>query len=234
MRALLIVLLVCFAIPGAGRAIAGQLVVLESTAPGFKVGQVIDSAKKLSLPAGTRLSVIGGDGTVRALKGPFSGAPGGSGGMADTSLVASLAKLIEDQGSESVSLGVTRAIDSTRPPVWGVDALRTGDHCVLAGSPSILWRHKSRKPAKLTIRNLADKSKVTVPWPAGASQVPWPTAMPLHDQGDYLLKVSTKLSAARLTLHVVPAGLPSDAHRAVWVAERGCRGQARALLAGLR
>ena len=227
-------MLVCLGIPGGGRAVAGELVVLDSTVPGFKVGQVIDSAKPLSLPAGTRLSVIGGDGAVKALKGPFSGIPVGSGGATDPSLIASLAKLIENQGSESMSLGVTRAADATRPTVWAVNALSTGDHCVLAGSPPILWRHKSRKPAKLTIRNLADKSKVTVPWPAGASQVPWPADMPRRDRGDYLVKVSTKLSAARLTLHVVPADLPSDAHRAVWVAERGCRGQARALLAGLR
>lgn len=215
-------------------ASAGQLVILESTAPGFKPGQIIDSTKSLNIGAGLHLSVIGGNGVVRSIQGPFSGLPGGGGKSADPSLVGALSKLIGAQKSESMALGVTRAMETTRPPIWAIDVLSTGDHCVLAGSPPILWRHRSRKPAKLAIRNLTDMFKLTVPWPAGAAQIPWPADMPLTDGVEYLAKVSTKLSAARLKVHIVPAHLPTDAHRAVWVAERGCRGQARALLARAR
>ncbi len=46
--------------------------------------------------------------------------------------------------------------------------------------------------------------------------------------------MSGKITETTLVVHRVPGGLPSDAHRAAWMAENGCIGQARALLAGLR
>ena len=46
--------------------------------------------------------------------------------------------------------------------------------------------------------------------------------------------MSGRTAETTLIVHLVPAGLPTDAHRAAWMAEIGCMGQARALLAGLR
>ena len=56
--------------------------------------------------------------------------------------------------------------------------------------------------------------------------------MPLTDGGRYLAKLSDRSTVSKLMIHLVP-GLPSDAHRVVWMAERGCSRQARALLARL-
>ena len=41
-------------------------------------------------------------------------------------------------------------------------------------------------------------------------------------------------TAAKLTVHRLPAQLPTDAHRAKWMADKGCRPQARRLLAAIR
>ena len=41
------------------------------------------------------------------------------------------------------------------------------------------------------------------------------------------------MNAAKVTIRLVPDGLPSDAHKAAWMADQGCESQARALLASL-
>ena len=56
-------------------ALAGELVVIESTTPTFKPGQIVDTSVALSLPSGAHLKLLAEDGTVTNLKGPFSGPP---------------------------------------------------------------------------------------------------------------------------------------------------------------
>ena len=52
------------------------------------------------------------------------------------------------------------------------------------------------------------------------------------DGGDYRAKLSDRPRTSKLMIHLIPV-LPSDAHRVVWMAERGCIRQAGALLARL-
>ena len=84
------------------------------------------------------------------------------------------------------------------------------------------------------MRNLTDKSNKTVPWPAGKKSIDWPSGMALSDGGTYLIRMKGSMKARRIEIYLVPAGLPSAAHRAAWMAERGCATQARAVLAGLK
>ena len=60
----------------------------------------------------------------------------------------------------------------------------------------------------------------------------WPNKVPLTDGGRYLAKLSDRTRTNELMIHLVHI-LPSDAHRVVWMAERGCIRQAGALLASL-
>ena len=60
----------------------------------------------------------------------------------------------------------------------------------------------------------------------------WPSKVPLTDGGHYLAKLSNRTRTSKLMIHLIPV-LPSDAHRVVWMAERGCIRQAGALLARL-
>ena len=57
-------------------AFAGQLIVIDSTAPELMPGQVVDGSKVLGIAAGARVTLIAEDGRVTTLKGPFSGRPG--------------------------------------------------------------------------------------------------------------------------------------------------------------
>lgn len=70
--------------------------------------------------------------------------------------------------------------------------------------------------------------------PAGAQTLPWPSKTTLGEGDKYLARMKGRRVSSKLVLHLVPEGLPTDAHRAAWMADKGCLRQARRLLARLR
>lgn len=220
---------------GAQAGLAGQLVIVESTAPGLESGGILDTAQRLEIAAGARITVIAEDGTVRTLEGPFSGTLGGGGpASGDRGVVASLARLIAGKGAQSGTLGVMRGGPRADPPdPLVVDIFRSGTHCAAADKVVRLWRQNTRRAILLEMKTLPYGAKVRADWPVGASSIVWPGDLALKDGGEYLAKRAKGLTASRLILRLVPAGLPSQAHRIAWMADAGCARQARDLLAGL-
>ena len=219
----------------AGQAAAQDLVVIASSASGIKAGQMIKSGAALDVPAGANVTLVSQSGKTITLKGPFSGVPGGGGGGGgDKSLVASLSKLMSASGSKSAALGTMRSGVAKEPDTpWAVDVGRSGTHCVSAGGPVTLWRGDAAKSSSIRIKNMTAGAKATVTWPAGAKTLDWPAQTTLADGNTYLLRIKGKKSATKITLHLVPAELPSAPHKAVWMAEKGCVKQAKHLLSEL-
>ena len=226
-------------------AFAGQLIVIDSTAPELVPGQVVDGSKVLGVAAGARVTLIAEDGQVTTLKGPITGRPGaGPGAPGGSGLMGSLSRLVGGPSAVSGALAVMRGSRGADPAdAWAVDLVRSVNVCVRAGATPVLRRKKSRMARTLTVNVLPDGAEKNVEWPAGSDRVGWPEGLALTDGGRYLARVSSRKSLAgmsgrttetTLVVHLVPGGLPSDAHRAAWMAENGCIGQARALLAGLR
>ncbi len=226
-------------------AFAGQLIVIDSTAPDLVPGQVVDGSKVLGVAAGARVTLIAEDGQVTTLKGPFSGRPGaGPGVPGGSGLMGSLARLVGGPSAASGALGVMRGSRGADPAdAWSVNLVRSVHVCVRAGASPVLRREKSRMARTLTIKALPDGAEKSVEWPAGSDRIGWPEGLAITDGGRYLARVSSRKSLAgmsgkttetTLVVHRVPGGLPSDAHRAAWMAEIECMGQARALLTGLR
>ena len=226
-------------------AFAGQLIVIDSTAPELVPGQVVDGSKVLGVAAGARVTLIAEDGQVTTLKGPFTGRPGaGPGAPGGSGLMGSLSRLVGGPSAVSGALAVMRGSRGADPAdAWAVNLVRSVNVCVRAGATPVLRRKKSRMARTLTVKVLPDGAEKSVEWPAGSDRIGWPEGLALTDGGRYLARVSSRKSLAgmsarttetTLVLHLVPGGLPSDAHRAAWMAENGCIGQARALLAGLR
>ena len=215
---------------------AAQLVVVDSTAADLKPGTVLDSAKPVQVPAGAIVTVVGDDGKVSTLKGPFSGTVAGSGGgKADPSLVAALSKLVTPGGSGQTPLGAMRGGKPPGSPgPWDIDVLKAGSYCVPAKATPMLWRGEADKAGSATLHLLPGGEKVTVEFAAGAASVAWPKNLPLKDDAQYLAKTSWRTAVAKIAIFLVPDGLPSDAHRVVWMSNQGCGQQARALLATLR
>ncbi len=217
---------------------AGDLVVIDSTAPELRPGQVVKSGAGIDVPAGLRVTLIDETGKPVSIVGPHSGPPPSTGGTgkSDGKLISSLANFLVGAGKETGSLGVMRAGVNPKPPddQWVINISRAGEHCVPADGPFRLWRAGSAKRSSIKLRNLTDKSNKTVPWPAGKKSIDWPSGLALSDGGTYLIRLKGSMVARRIVIHLVPAGLPSAAHRAAWMAERGCTAQARAVLAGLK
>ena len=220
---------------------AQQLVVIASGAPSLKPGQVVKSGTAIEIPAGASVTLVSETGKTVTLKGPFSGpakagGQGGGKGGADNKLIASLSGLLSGSGKETGSLGAMRAVAPLKPPsdAWVINTGKSGDFCVQATGPVMLWREKAAKARILTLKNLTDKSKSKAEWPAGSTTLEWPSKVTLADGARYLLRMKGSRAARKLKLHLVPGDLPSDAHRAAWMARNGCEKQARRLLAGLR
>ena len=132
-------------------------------------------------------------------------------------------------------MGTMRGVPPPPPPdPWVVDIARSGDHCVPAKGTVRLWRAKKDKARILSLKNLGDKSKSVTDWPAGSSALAWPAEVTLGNGARYLLRLKGSRARRKFNLHLVPAGLPTDAHRAAWMAKKGCETQAMRLLSRLR
>lgn len=231
-------LVVCMALAAmALPASAADLVVVASSDPGLAPGSVVKSDAVLKIPAGASVTLISGTGKTVTLKGPHSGPPGTVGdGAGSADLIASLSGLLKGSEKETGALGTMRAMAPPAPPTdpWVIDVGQSGDHCVAAAGPAMLWRGSGSQARVVSIIDLKDNSQFDADWPAGAETLAWPSKVPLADGGRYLARMKGSATATRLTVHRVPAQLPTDAHRAAWMADKGCRLQARRLLGGLR
>jgi hypothetical protein len=196
---------------------------------------MIDDAKTIEIPVGAKITLISESGSVSVIEGPYSGAPGKEGaGGADNGLIASLAQLIGGKPAQSAALGLMRAAkNEPSPSAWVVDLRRSGSQCVKAGEKPVLWRAASQKAATLSLRALPTGGKANVKIAAGTDQIAWPDGVVIKDGGQYLARVSGNATASKLVLRLIPADLPTDPHRAAWMADMGCTVQAKALLAGL-
>lgn len=216
---------------------AAQLIVVASSAPTLKPGQVVNSGAPIDIPDGASVTLVSRSGKTVTLKGPHAGPAGiGGGNSEDARLIASLSGLFAGSGKETSSLGTMRAAVKRAPPndPWVINIEVHGDHCVPAKGPVKLWRANSKKARILILKNLGDKTKAKADWPTGASTLIWPSQVTLKEGAYYLARLKNSRTARRLILHLVPENIPTDAHRVAWMADNGCQKQAKLLLARLR
>ena len=97
-----------------------------------------------------------------------------------------------------------------------------------------MWRPNTSRASVVSIVDPRDNRKIDVDWPAGAATIAWPEQVPFADGGRYLMRMKGRTTVTKVIAHRVLTDMPSDAHRAAWMADNGCRPQARRLLAGIR
>ena len=110
---LICLFLLAVAIP----AQAAELVVVLSTAPKLKLGQIINAGDPLNLAAGESITLASESGKMTLLKGPHSG-PSGivDDGIREPNLVGALSKLLTGTTSQTTRLAAMRGGDSSPPP----------------------------------------------------------------------------------------------------------------------
>ncbi|MGF1640289.1 MAG: hypothetical protein ACFCUO_05015 [Rhodospirillales bacterium] len=238
-RLCLFAVLLVLLVPTSGET--SQLVVIQSSNDQILAGQLVDGAKPLSLPAGVEITLVGEDGKMTRLKGPFSGPPLPSAAAdGDPKVVAALSRLFVAGGPGTTSLGVFRGYGATAdaqggnpPDVWAVNVYRSESLCVPEGSTPTLWRPDPGRDLSLIVLHLSTGKEGIVGFPATVHQQPWPAGVPLLDGGEYSLRDGANMWERKLVLKVVPNGLPSEAHGVAWMADNGCLRQAQARLESL-
>ena len=206
-----------------------DMVVVQAHGPGLTVGQVVTTGAAVTLPAASRALLLTRDGRTVALAGPFSGPvnePGGAGGDAKT--VTVLSRLLTSGSGDSSALGVTRAAEFGSP---NAITIADGNHCQPAGEMPRFGREMGSPEERLTVSAPSGASETLV-WPEDEGELAWPAKLPVTE-GSYSLRLDSQPKPVTVAVRLVPAGVTGPVPLAIWMAEHGCRDQARKLLAGL-
>ncbi len=214
---------------------ASELVVIASTDSEIGVGTVLDGGRVIQLAEGISVTLVSSDGRTLKLQGPYSGKPDPMPDAGDAGLLDALSDIVKPVEQDVSTAGIMRnSLYAPREP-WVIDSGQSGAHCVLSGHPALLWRPIAIGAASAALKADAGQfhGQSDVTWQDGSYTAPWPVGVPLADGATYQLEFTVTGTTRRLSIHQVPDGLDSDVSRAVWMHEKGCTAQARALLGTL-
>ncbi|EME69460.1 hypothetical protein H261_13364 [Paramagnetospirillum caucaseum] len=221
---------------------AAEVVVVRSSAPDLPTGKVLDGDAPIQLAAGSRVTLVTESGKSVTLEGPFTGppAPGGGGKDKDKDRVSqALSGLIARGDVETRKLGTFRsvpidnAVDTPAPAAEEINVLEGGNQCVIQGRQPRLSVKGATQGIFLSI---ASGKKTAAVVPLDGAGADWPDNLKIVDGANYSMALSEPVKGVQkvgLRLHLIPADLPSDAHRAARMADKMCDRQARALLSTL-
>ncbi|CAK0748199.1 putative SH3 domain-containing protein [Azospirillaceae bacterium] len=205
-------------------------VVIRTTAPSLKAGQMVKTGEKVSLPAGATATLVGKDGKTISLTGPFNGlAESGGGGGGDPQVVAALSRLLTAKGTETSTLGATRSASGASKDDPYVVIPTDGDHCQVANAPAVMKRAIGIADEEIIITPEGGEP-ITVAWAAGELELLWPEAAAMKDKGVYFVKVPGRSKPWRIVTHVASKPMSSPVATVAWMADQGCRRQALVLL----
>ncbi len=214
-------------------AMAGSAVVLRSDDAAVKPGQLLDEHSTLSLPAAGAITLITPEGGMMMLEGPYHARPLAGSGKTDPAGMVLLARLANLIGANDISGAAPHATPAGPPEPtdpFAIDIAAPGVYCVPPDLPPSLWRAASTAALTARLSRALGGQSATILWPAGVASIPWPTGLPIESDENYLLQPDGAAAPVTLLLRRMPAGLPTDAHRAIWLAGHGCRAQGRRLL----
>jgi hypothetical protein len=232
MRPGFLTLVACAVLAVSRPAMAAEIVVIESTVVEIEAGSILDDAQTVSVPEGGMIVIVEEDGSSRTIEGPFEGTLASQGQSDDGGLVANLGKLVRNREESRQVLGAIRAAPGQVPAeVYMVDVARSGINCVLAGKPARLWRPETMSmETELSLESLNGSAVVQVLW-ANADQVlDWPKQVPASDGSKYRVRLAEASRSFDITIRQVPVEIEEITERIAWMAEAGCRRQARMAL----
>ena len=211
---------------------AAELVVVASTAPDYKVGMVVDADDPFHVGPGTEVTLISSAGLPVKLVGPFDGVPELSGKKGKTGLAAALSDVIMASQQKASSAGIMRAALFDSGDLWVIDSGQSGSYCIAGGTPVLFWRAITIGEVQASLKSGGQRAQIV--WAAGNSKAEWPQDFPLNGGETYQLEFTTTKKLRDYTIHRVPEGLQTDAHKVVWMHAKGCGKQAAILLTRLQ
>jgi hypothetical protein len=208
---------------------AATLIVIDARGTKLKAGQKIDSATRLVLKEGERITLIGPDGKTITLRGKFDGPPLRKEPEASNPRRA-LAALINTRNARTSSVGVVRGASDAAPlpEPWLVDMSRSGERCVKIGERPIWWRPEDSSAQKFTVLPVDRSWRADFEWKPGQATMGVPPLAKFDTQTIFVIRVEDREYSVNLNL--VPADLDNDLILASWMLEKGCIQQADSLL----
>lgn len=208
-----------------------SLVVLKASGVALKPGDKIPGSQQLKLTDGQSASLIGPDGKIIQLKGPYDGPAAKITEVKTASVTDMLQPLFAQAKIETAMPGVIRSATEAGPDStpWVLDVGKSGDFCVHQAVSYDLWRADNGAAETVTIQQ-ADHSgtPVLVQFDAHKSRAALPDSMTFVDGTKYKLTGAGKTT--EITAHTVPETVPLDRTAAAWFMSDHCELQAKALL----
>ncbi|MBP2228970.1 hypothetical protein J2847_002262 [Azospirillum agricola] len=226
---------------------AAEAVVVASTAPGYKLGQVVADGASVTVPEGAGVMLLFASGRTMRLKGPYAGPfdslrdsaqdQGAQGGTRPA-----LGGLLGGERFVQTDLGAARSLGSplnkAAERAFAIDPGIDGTYCIPAGGRPSLTRPQDPALAKISLAANGREGSTTVAW-TGDAPAPWPNELALSDGAEF--RVSGPDGTPRHTLRFrtldaasAAPGATNGAALALRLAGAGCARQAAALLAPLR
>jgi hypothetical protein len=233
------VLFVAAMMVGIASVAAEDFVVIESTgAPKIAEGSMLSGGQTVTVPEKGRVVLAGDSGRMVTLAGPFSGPVAQPGPAGDGRVLTALASLVRKKETDQSAVGAVRNADVTwrketatsLADVVAIDTGDGGDTCLYDPTKAELLRAPTDAAPRVNILNATSGAGAMVEWGA-ARRAPWPKALPIEDGESYVFEQPGKATAAVVTVHVLPNQAASDIGRVAQLADAGCDGQARLLLA---
>jgi hypothetical protein len=229
---------VAAALLAASLADAAEVVVLESSAALYTVGQTLPAEAPIKLRSGETLVLATEDSRLLRLAGPHDGAIGAAPAPERSAVRKTLARLVGGDESRIGGVGAARGDEGTaatadsRPDPWLIHAAIGGDQCVLRARPAELWRETTESSGSAQVNDAASTAAATVRWSEAQSRAAWPVdALPPTDARVYLVRFADTDRSVAIRLHLLDAGVAADELvAAAWLAAKGCTPQARMVL----
>lgn len=217
---------------------ASNAVIIYSNADTLSAGQLLDEQIIIHLTKKEEVSVAFATGGIQTLKGPYQGeiTDPNKGEEEDATLVSQLAQFIQNMKQNIVIRG-TQQYDIK---LWMVDVNTLDRHyCVPASQQLKLFRpdEESKIASSVLIKHKATGKEVKVAWPARKVTLAWPRSLSLVYGDTYTVTVKSMQGQEHfkmIVLYRLPDSLPTEPHKVLWMAGRGCIPQAEMLLASLR
>jgi hypothetical protein len=208
-----------------------SLVVLKVAGVAMKPGDKIPGSQQLKLADGQSLSLIGPDGRMILLKGPYEGPAAKAVEIKTASVTDMLAPLVAAAKVETATPGVIRSATEAGPESspWVLDSSKGGDFCVHQAVDYDLWRADNDAAATVAIQPASGPgAPVLIQFDARKSRAALPDSLTFIDGAKYKLTGAGK--TVEITAHTVPETVPLDRTAAAWFMSDHCEIQAKALL----
>jgi len=234
--------------PGYNMA-AAELVIVESSSPGYAVSQILSDTETVVLEKGTSIVLISEDGLVIEIEGPFEAQLSRGDGETSSDALAALGRLLTDAEIQARDIGGVRTGDAGfgsfdasadvvdgRDSPWLLHAGMSGAQCLPRNAERVeYWREPNSNRERLVIERVSTGQSVELGWEAGAARTAWPRQLDLVADELYLVRPGDGVRSSAIVVHEVPEAITdNDVASVAWLAARGCVGQARLVLAALR